>query len=263
MMTMLDVEVRRCLSRRLVRGLIAVALVGCALTALIAQRVAEPAGSPQEFRLEHLWLPDGDAFLAVGAIFLVIGAAVGGASMVGAEWRAGTFTTLLTWVPDRTRVAVSKLLACGIVAFVVGVALQIVFCAAFLPAALGPGTTEGVDGAWLWTLAGAAVRIATLTGLAAMLMAAIAMLGRNTAAAMGTAFAYLMVVENIVHGWKPWAGRFLIGPNGAIFVTGGELETESWSRSTVTAGLTLVGYFTLVAAAAVVSFRRRDLASAV
>jgi hypothetical protein len=72
-----------------------------------------------------------------------------------------------------------------------------------------------------------------------------------------------MVVENIVHGWKPWAARFLIGPNGAIFVTGGELETEGFSRSTVTAGLTLAGYFSLVAILAVVTFRRRDLASAV
>ena len=69
----------------------------------------------------------------MAAFFLLIGAVVGGASMIGAEWRAGTFVTLLTWQPDRRRVAIAKLLACGIVATAVAVVLQVLFTAAFLP----------------------------------------------------------------------------------------------------------------------------------
>ena len=262
MITMLDVEIRRCFARRLVRWLIVVAVVGCAIAAVISRREAGPAGTADEFRLVELWVPDGDPLLGVAAMFLLIGGVLGGASMIGAEWRAGTFATLLTWEPNRRRVAVAKIAACGAVAFLVALGLQVLYCAAFLPAALGPGTTEGADAAWLWSLLGAGVRIAALTGLAASLMAAIAMIGRNTAAALGVAFAYLMVVENIVHAWKPWAARFLLGPNGAVFVTGADLETEEFSRSAVTAGLTLTAYVGVVALLAVATFKRRDLASA-
>ena len=199
--------------------------------------------------------------MGMSAFFLLIGAVVGGASMIGAEWRAGTFVTLLTWEPDRRRIAIAKLLACGIVATALAVVLQVVFTAAFLPAALGPGTMDGIDAEWWRSVAGTGLRVAGVIGLAATFVASVAMIGRNTAAALGVAFAYLMVVENIVHVWKPWAGRFLVGPNGAVFVTGRDLDTAEFSRSTTTAGLTLLAYTCLAGAAAVVTFRRRDLAS--
>ena len=82
MITMLDVEIRRCLSRRLVRWLIAIALLGCALTAFFVRREAEPAGHPNEFRLEDLWVPGGDPLIGPGAIFLLIGAVLGLAALV-------------------------------------------------------------------------------------------------------------------------------------------------------------------------------------
>jgi hypothetical protein len=261
MITLIGVEVRRCLARRLVRWLIAIAVVGCVATAVIARREAAPPGSPQEFRLVDLWMVGGDSFLGVGAIFLVIGAVLGGASMIGAEWRAGTLTTLLTWQPARTKVALAKLVACGVVAAAVAVVLQALFCMAFLPTAWGPGTTAGIDAGWLRTLAGAVGRIAVLTGLAAMLMASIAMIGRNTAAALGVAFGYLVIVENLLRTWKPWSGRFLLGENGAVFVTGADLTDEAFSRSTISAGLTLVAYVSAVALVAVAGFWRRDLAT--
>lgn len=262
MITMLEVEIRRCCSRPLVRWLIVVAVVLCAVTGVIAHRDAAKAGTLDQFRLVEVWVPGEDSPLGVAAVALLIGAVIGGASMIGAEWRAGTFVTLLTWEPNRARVAVAKLIACGAVATVVAVLLQTLFCAALLPAALGPGSTAGVDADWFVSLVGGALRIAALTGLAAMLMASIAMVGRNTAAALGVAFGYLMVVESLVGGWKPWATRFLLGPNGAVFVTGGSLETDEFTRSTLTAGLTLAGYVVLGGMVAVATFRRRDLASA-
>lgn len=262
MTTLFGVEVRRCLARPLVRWLIALAVLGCVLAGVIAWREAPSPGTPDELRLIDLWIPGGDSFLGVAAFLLPIGAVVGGASMIGAEWRAGTFVTLLTWQPSRVRVAVAKLLACGIVATVVAVLLQVLFCAAFLPAALSRGTTAGVDAEWLRSLAAAVLRIASMTGLAAVLMGSIAMIGRNTAAALGAAFGYLMIFENLVRAWKPWSSRFLLGENGAIFVTGADLLTASFTRSTLTAALTLTGYAAFAALLAVASFARRDLASA-
>ena len=262
MVRMLGIEIQRCLARRLVRWLVALALLGCVVTAFVAHRSASHASALEPFRFVELHEPaSGDSFIGVAAFFLLIGAVVGGASMIGAEWRAGTFVTLLTWQPDRRRVAIAKLLACGLVATAVAVVLQVVFAAAFLPAALGPGTMEGIDAAWWRSVAGTGLRVSCVVGLAATFVASVAMIGRNTAAALGVAFAYLMVVENIVHAWKPWATRFLLGPNGAVFVTGQGLETESFSRSTATAGLTLLGYAMAAGCVAVVTFRRRDLAS--
>lgn len=264
MITMLDVEIRRCFARRLVRWLIVLAIGLCAVASVMVYRdtvAVEERGTGEEFRLVELWVPGGDSVLGVAAFALLIGAVIGGASMIGAEWRTGTFVTILTWEPNRARVASAKLIACGAVATAVAIVVLVVFCAAFLPTAWGPGTTEGVDADWLRSLAGAGLRIAALTGLAAVLMASIAMIGRNTAAALGTAFAYLMVVESIVHAWKPWATRFLLGPNGALFVSGADLDTEEFTRSTMTAGLTLAGYAGVVALLAVTIFSRRDVAS--
>ena len=261
MTTLLGVEIRRCLDRRLVRWLIALAVLGCLVTAFIARRTANADSVTNQFHLVELWVPGEDSILGGAAIFLLIGAVLGGASMIGAEWRAGTFTTLLTWEPNRVRVSVAKLVACGLVAFAVAMVLQVLWCAAFLPAALGPGTTAGVDEAWLRALGGAMLRIGAVIGLTATFMASIAMIGRNTAAALGVAFGYLMVFENIIHAWKPWATRFLLGPNGAVFITDARLETEEFTRSTTTAGLTLVTYALAISVLATLVFRHRDLAS--
>jgi hypothetical protein len=261
MMHMLGIEIRRCFSRRLVRWLIVIAVVGCLGTAYFAHRTASHANQHDPFRLAELHETTGDTFLGVGAFFLLIGAVVGGASMIGAEWRAGTFVTLLTWEPNRRRVAVAKLLACGLVAAAVALVLLVLFTAAFLPATLGPGTTEGMDAEWWRSVGEGIVRIACLTGLVAMFAASVAMLGRSTAAALGVAFAYLLIFENLLRAWKPWTGRFLVGENGAIFVSGANLDTETFTRSTTTAGLTLLGYVTVTALVAVATFWRRDLAS--
>jgi hypothetical protein len=262
MIHMLAIEVRRCFDRRLVRWLVAIAVVGCLGTAYFAHRTAVNAPPHDQFQLAELHETTGDSFLGVGAFFLLIGAVVGGASMIGAEWRAGTFVTLLTWEPNRRRVAVAKLLACGLVAAVIALVLLALFAMAFLPATFGPGTTDGMDLEWWRSLSSGVVRIACVTGLVATFAASIAMVGRSTAAALGAAFAYMMIFENLLRAWKPWVGRFLVGENGAIFVSGAKLDTETFTRSTTTAGLTLLGYVLVVAVLAVGTFWRRDLASA-
>lgn len=262
MITMLGVEIRRCAGRRLVRWMVALAVVACVVLSVMLRINAPPEDSPDQLRLVGLWAPGGDSFLGAAGVFLIIGAVVGGASMIGAEWRAGTFSTLLTWEPARRRVAIAKLTACGVVAAAVAVVLQTLYCLAFLPAVWARGTTAGADLDWLRTLAGAGLRMAALAGLAAALMASVAMIGRNTAVALGAAFGYLVVFENMARAWKPWSGRFLLGENGAIFGSGADLSTEPFSRSTVAAGLTLLVYVLVLGTVAVTTFVRRDVGSA-
>jgi ABC-2 type transport system permease protein len=280
-------EVRRDLSRRLVWVLIALGLVGTAMTGGIVyanaegspgrrafvQCTATPSGETvctestgeplpgDEFAFTDLW-PDDDEgpALAVPIVFLAIGGLLAGASTVGAEWRAGTITTLLTWEPRRVRVAAAKLLAAGLLAFLIAFVLLAVFCLALLPAGLR-GSTEGTDAAWFGGLVLGMLRGSLLTAFAAVFGAGVAMLGRNTAAAFGVAFAYIVIGENVVRAWKPKLSRWLIGENSATFLLGAAPEEAPFRRGAGLAFLTIAFYIGVVVVAAVVTFRARDVAS--
>ncbi|MGH9177516.1 MAG: hypothetical protein ACRD0N_03035 [Acidimicrobiales bacterium] len=211
-------------------------------------------------RLVELWHPDeGDSFLLVTFVFLGIGALIGASSMVGAEWKAGTFTTLLTWEPRRVRVAVAKLAAIGLLGVAAAVVLQALFTAALLPAILIRGSTEGADGAWARTLLGGVGRGAALTGIGAVTGAAVAMIGRSTSATLGVAFAYLAIGEAIVRSWKPKMARWLLGENSAIFLTGRELDGAPFHRPVGLAAVWLVVVTLALAAVATATFRARDI----
>ena len=296
-MNLFMVEVRRCLSRRLVWVLLAIAVVAIVATGLIVfaqtgndtprrtvqfgetvcETVPGPPGQPpqqvcrsvepieefeEEFTLTDLWpVGGGDPALAVTVVFLAIGGLLGGASMVGAEWRAGTMATVLTWEPRRVRLAVAKLAAAALLAWLFAMALQLLLVAALVPAAAAHGSTKGVDAEWLRVLAGGVFRSGAVTAMAAVFGGAIAMIGRNTAAAFGAAFAYMMIGENLVRAWKPWLRPWLLAENSVIFLTGRQLDDFFVRRQFGSAALTLVAYALVLATAAVASFRFRDVAS--
>ena len=318
MITLLTVEARRYLARRLTRVLVGVAVLGATVAGVVVfvnaeehtpelaaerraarakecvasftqgpegggPRIVGPAGArrptpaevqelcrratgqgdeDESLHLTELWLEEGgDSIWAVTSIFLGIGALIGAASMVGAEWKANTFTTLLTWEPRRVRVAVAKLLAAAVLAFAIAVALQLLLAAALLPTILVRGSTEGADAAWAGHAAGGLVRSGALAALAAVLGGAVAMIGRSTSAALGAAFAYLAVVEAILRAWKPMLARWLLGENATIFLTGRRLDNAVFDRPVALASVTLVGYALALAALAVVTFRNRDIAA--
>ena len=55
---------------------------------------------------------------------------------------------MLTWEPRRVRLNLARTAACGILAFVIAIVLQVIFLASFLPAVLANGTTAGADADW-------------------------------------------------------------------------------------------------------------------
>lgn len=228
----------------------------------LCRRHIDPASYDESLHLTDLWSKEGgDSFFGVTFVFLGIGALIGGASMVGAEWKANTITTMLTWEPRRTRVAVAKILAAGLLAVFVAVVLQIVFAAALLPTVVWRGTTEGADAEWARGALGVLARGGVLTGIGAVVGASVAMIGRSTAAALGAAFAYLAVVEAVVRAWKPRMARWLIGENSTIFLTGRRLDNAPFDRPVLLAAVTLAGFVVAFVTVAAITLNRRDVAA--
>ena len=262
--TLLRVEMRRALARRAVRVLVALALVGTAIAAVIAYATGgsfDPvtaSSDPSIWRLADYAGGGGETILSVTVVFLAIGALLGGATVAAADWRAGTMTTLCTWETRRARLLAARFAAIAILAVAISWVLQAAFILAMLPAVLLRGTTDGVDSAWWSALLGSAGREAVVIALAALLGAALATIGRNTTAALGTAFVYLAIVEGIVRGIWPERARWLIGENATIVLTGKRFDDAPFIRDPSLATITLAAYAAAIVFVAVTLFRRRE-----
>ncbi len=264
------VEVRRAMHRRLSWVLIGVALVGVAVIGVAAfvtsagidVAAIEARHETHPAVLRHWWVAGtGDGMLTVAAIFLLMGGLIGGASVVGAEWRAGTVTTMLTWEPRRLRLHLSRVGACAACAAVVSFVLQAVYLSAFLPALLAHGTTAGTGGKWFVGLAAAMARISLLTAVATAVGASIAFVGRNTTAALAVAFAWMAIGENVVRSNLPDLQPLLLGENASLIVTWGPLEEVGFTRGPLLALATLLAYGIGLVALSAVHFRHSDVAA--
>jgi hypothetical protein len=267
---LLVVEMRRALHRRVVHTLIVLALVGCAVAGVIAfadsagRSLAElhAGGQHHPAVMRDWWIPGtGKGTLVLSAFLLILGGFFGGASVAGAEWRAGTVTTVLTWEPRRVRLHLTRTAACAILAGLISFALQVVFLAALLPAVLAHGSGAGVDAAWCTSLVLAMLRSALVTAIAAMLGVALATLGRNTAFAIVTVFMWFAVLEGLVRGLRPGLARYLWGENIGTLLPWSQLEQADFRRGPLVALVTVTVYVTAITALATLAFRRRDIAS--
>jgi len=145
--------------------------------------------------------------MGIGAVAALI-AFVAGATWIGAEWSTRSLVALLFWEPRRLRVVATKagVLVAGVAAL--GVLAQAAWLgmAGLLDAVAGDGAALPA-GFWADELAiqGRAVLLTVLAGLGGF---ALALLIRNTAAALGVGFVYFAVVETAVRAlrpaWRPW-----------------------------------------------------------
>jgi hypothetical protein len=204
----------------------------------------------------------GDGFLTTAALFLAFGAAVCGASVAGAEWKAGTITTVLTWQPSRLRLHAARTASAAVLSFAIGFGLQVVFLASALPAVAAHGTTAGTDRAWWFGLLWATLRISLVTALVAVLAVSVATIGRNTAAALVALSAWALVFEGIIRGLRPGLARFLIGENVATVVPWAPMRDAPFHRPPALALATLIVYLAVTIAVATTLFWKRDVASA-
>ena len=166
----------------------------------------DPGASPQAFYSDprfsfHDHVRD---LLETGC---VIGSLLGlilAASLIGAEWQAGTFASLLTWEPRRLRVAAAKVTAVvvGALAIATVATALLLGVESLVAAAHGTFATLLRDAPpqphfakQTWAMAGrAALVVMIVSGIGA----ALALLLRHTVAALGVAIGYLIVGEGII-----------------------------------------------------------------
>ena len=268
-MKLFEIEMRRALRRRAVRVLIALACVACVFAGVVAF-VGSAGKSLLELRLEDegspaivtdWWTPDGEeGFLVLAMFFLLIGGLFGGATVAGGEWRANTVTTVLTWEPRRLRVHAARTASAAVLAFAISWLLQAVFLASFLPAVLAHGTAEGADGEFCAALLLAMTRTSIVTAGAAVLGVSLATAARNTAFAIISVFAWVVVVEQLIRALRPSSAQWLWGENLGTILTWHQLPDVDFTRGPAVAAVTLLVYAAVIAGLAAFSFQRRDIA---
>jgi ABC-2 type transport system permease protein len=191
-------------------------------------------------------------------VLAIIGWALG-ASMVGSEFASRSITTLLTWETRRTRLITAKAAVVLVTVAAFAAVTLIAVALAMLPALTAHGAPLGPDDPSIATLAGVIGRGTVLASFAAGMGFAIATLGRNTAAALGAGFAYIIVLENILgNSLRRWRGWLLLG-NAIVFVSG-HADTDIPGRSVAGAALVLGGVAAALLVGAAATFRVRDIA---
>lgn len=172
------------------------------------------------------------------ALYPLFGSAlmlVFGAVLMGGDYRWGTLRTLLVQRPGRITIMLGKSVAIAVALLCVTVVVEI--AAAGMSAVIAlladrsarwPGVTtllEGIGAAWL------------ISAAAASLGAFLAVLFRNTGAAIGVGLIWLLALENLVSGIAgalpalKVVQQLLIGPSG------GSLATSLGSKSQADGGL--------------------------
>lgn len=245
-------ELLRIWSRRMVRVFGVLALAASAVGITIAAFNSHPGSELQLFSLPSILR--GTSF-----ILFVMGLVIGGSS-VGADWQHGTMAALLTWEPRRLRVFLTRAVVAMLFVLVFSLVLQVAFSLLFATAASLRGGTGEAGATWLHDVVGTTLRIGVAASLGASLGIAIAMIGRNTAAALGAVFGYLAIVESLLRGLIPKISTSLFSTNVVVFIDGrtGTSETGSpitVARATITLGL----YAGVLLAAALTLFRARDV----
>jgi ABC-2 type transport system permease protein len=201
-----------------------------------------------------------DAVIMLPALLLMLGGIVAGASMVGAEWQAGSFVTLLTWEPRRSRLLVARMIVTALLGFVIGLALLVLFTVVLLPTAAVKGGPAGPDGDWWVTYAGVLLRLGGLTGLAAATGAALAMIGKRTALAIFAVFGYLIAGELIIRNFWAASRPWMLLRNVSLVLGGEDLVPDGGSA--LSGVLVVAAYSGVMMVAALTLFGRRDFASA-
>jgi ABC-type transport system involved in multi-copper enzyme maturation permease subunit len=185
-----------------------------------------------------------------------------GASAGGAEWAARTVQALLLWEPRRVRVIAAKVLALSTVTLVLALVAQLILLGLTMVILHRRGHPESLTGD-LWRQIGEAeIRGMLFVVLAAVTAFSVSSLTRNTGAALGAAFAYIVILEQVLLAWKPVVAPYVLTANVAALLSGGigiESDNHRIFISSGRGALVLCLYAGTLLAVATTLFTRRDV----
>jgi ABC-2 type transport system permease protein len=224
----------------------------------------ETFGDPTQYLPSHLALVDLPPILEGISSITSILALVVGASVVAVSWQTGTISTILTWEPRRLRWFAARVLVIA-----GGVAVMTLAIIAFLSAGLAAasslrGSTLGTDGAWWSDVLTTSLRVAAAATFSAVIGAAVAAVGRHTAAALGVVFVWTAVIEGLIRGFRPLWSPWLLGDNLVSFLGWQRMEVQfsAFESYTVTPGRALfviLGYSAVTLVLGFTFIRIRDV----
>ncbi len=269
-MRLLGSEIRRLTSRRLVRWSLVVSLVLVVVLVVIVTAKSDTGSfDPGDaMRMTQLWLTrataesrglNRDNAIATISILTYLLVVVIGASAVGAEYRAGTVGTILTWEPRRVRLLAARLAAAAIVAMVFFLVVHAAFIGAWALGVAINGRSGGADAGFWRDLLLLLGRATLLAGALAVVSGAVTTLVKNTGGAMGIWFGYLIAVEGILRGQVDSAIPWFLTINVGAFYAWETVAQNGQSVSAGPAGLRVALYVVLLGGAALAVFQRRDV----
>ncbi|MGH9195460.1 MAG: ABC transporter permease subunit [Acidimicrobiia bacterium] len=179
-----------------------------------------------------------------------------GATIIGAEWSAGTLRNILTWDPRRLRVMAAKVLVPTVltgIGFTVFVALLFV---SVLPTVTAKGSAVGIDALWWTETLFTVLRGFAVSAVGVLFGFGLGMLIRRTVAAVGILFIYFMVLENVLRQFTREFDGWLLTTNLGVLASGYDFTGSD--RPFVVSVLILGGYLAILLGIAVVLFLRRD-----
>ncbi len=153
-----------------------------------------------------------------------------GATWIGAEWSTRSLVALLFWVPRRMQVMAAKLVVLVGAAAVIGVVAQAGWLAmsGILRAFVGLDA-DLPDGFWSDLLQTQA-RGVLLTVLAAVIGFGLTSIVRNTGAALGIGFVYLIAIQLVLGGMRPSWSQWMLGTNALALVQEGGLTLQFYDQ---------------------------------
>lgn len=175
------------------------------------RQVTEPE-SPAGLQLKDA----SDVIQHTGTFTILLGVVLG-ASLGGADWTAGTMTTLLTWEPRRMRTLLVRALVVVLVVAASTLFLQALLLGAFRLAVAVRGSSVGAPSTWVSDAGQSILRVSAVAAAFGLIGLAVAMVGRSTVAAVGVLFGYLVLVEGVIAGFRPSIqDRLLVRAGGVI-----------------------------------------------
>jgi ABC-type transport system involved in multi-copper enzyme maturation permease subunit len=224
------------------------------------------------FETGGLKFSDLDQLLANTASLVIMLGALLGATLGGADWSAGTMTTLLTWEPRRIRVLAARGLVIAGIVLALAVFAQVWLGLAVAGAVALKGTFALTPSGFVADLAVDVLRVAGVATLFAALGLSFATIGRSTVGAVSTFLGYLIVVEGFLAAWVWGVAKIALGRSATVVASGTPLsipdprpkqgatpEETMFVLQPGRAWLTLVCWTLVALVVAAEAFRRRDV----